>query len=64
MLRTLSRKGTAVYLRRGAGVGPYGPVGEGAVLKIGTGPIDEVNGGRPKFEANSLDYPLFKLEKQ
>ncbi len=36
----------------------------GAVLKFGTGPIDELNDGRPKFEANSLDYPLFKLEKQ
>jgi len=26
--------------------------------------IDEANGNRVKIEANSLDYPLFKLEKQ
>ena len=37
---------------------------EGAVLKFGTGPIDEVNGDRPIIGANSLDYPLFKPEKQ
>ena len=36
----------------------------GAVLKFGTGPIDDVNSGRPRIEANSLAYPLLKPEKQ